>query len=266
MHQSRRDSVLVRGKQRAEKQDFEAAPHGFPRVYPDARTFPSSYAFEDPFEEVAIRQCRFAMFQHPTQRELRDRPTLRRISVERCHFTASDIGPFILEDSVIDTIWFHRGKWGPQQFAGCAFKNVVIRGTVRGSLSFVPSRDWWMHHPTEPATTDPTIKVNERYYRLVDWALDISHAEFTGVEMYRSGIPARLVRRDPETQVVITRSSVAIGDWRRACGGSSQWVAIERFLDSGFADAVLIAPRLNKYLDEDVAAFRRLRDIGVVVS
>src|SRR5918992_623753 len=266
MHESVRDSVRVRGKQRAEKQDFDASPHGFPRVYPDARTFPSSYAFEDPFEDVSIRRCRFAMFQHPVQRELADRPTLRRITVERCHFTASDIGPIILEDSTIDTIWFHRGIWGPQMFVGCAFKHVVIRGAVHGSIAFVPSDDWWRDHILEPATTDPTVKANERYYSGVDWALDISHAEFTGVEMYRSGIPARLVRRDAETQVMVTRSSVAMADWRRACGDSSQWVAIERFLDSGFADTVLIAPKRSKYLEADVAAFRRLRDIGVVVS
>lgn len=258
--------MRVRGNQQAEKQDFEGGQHGFPPVYSDARTFPTSYIFEDPLEDVVIRQCRFAMFQHPAQRGLGDRPTLRRITVERCHFTASDIGPIILEDSTIDTIWFHRGTWGPQRFPGCAFKHVVIRGAVRGSLAFVPSLDWWMHHITEPATTDPTVKANERYYAQVDWALDISQAEFTGVEMYRSGIPALLVRRDPETQVVITRSSVAEGDWRSACEDSSQWVAIERFLDTGFADAVLIAPKRSKYLDEDVAAFRRLREIGVVVS
>lgn len=266
MHIAARDSVRVRGKQHAEKQDFEAALPGQPRIYPDARTFPSSYALENPLEDVVIRRCRFAMFQHPMQRELADRPTLRRVTVERCHFTASDIGPVILEDSTIDTVWFHRGIWGPQMFAGCAFKHVVIRGAVRGSIAFVPSDDWWRDHSTEPATTDPTVKANERYYAQVDWALDISHAEFTGVEMYRSGIPARLVRRDPETQVVVTRSSVASGDWRSACHGSSIWVAIERFMNSGFADAVLIAPKRSKYLDADVAAFRRLRDIGVVVS
>jgi hypothetical protein len=260
-------SVVVRGHQSAAKQDFEAGDHGFPRVYADARTIRStSYAFENPLEDVAIRGCRFAMFQHPVQRELADRPVLRRISVERCHFTASEVGPFILEDSMVDTIWFHRGKWGPQQLAGCAFKHVVIRGPVRGGLRFVASRDWWRHHILEPATSDATVIANERYYAEVDWALDISEAEFTGVEMYRSGIPARLVRRDPDTQVVVTRASVANGDWRAACEGSSVWVGMERFLSSGFQDAVLIAEKRAKYLAADVAAFGRLRDIGVVVD
>lgn len=137
---------------------------------------------------------------------------------------------------------------------------------MRGALRFVPSRDWWRHHVTEPAADDPTVKANARYYAEVDWALDISEAEFTGVEMYRSGIPATLVRRDPETQVVVTRDSVTNGDWRAACDGSSVWVAIERFLSSGFQDAVLIAEKRAKHLAEDLAAFRRLRDIGVAVG
>lgn len=206
------------------------------------------------------------MFQHPSQRDPRSRPTLRRITVERCHFTACEIGPAILEDSTIDTVWFHRGKWGPQRFAGWAFKHVVVQGAISGGVGVLPSQDWWMFHITEPAIDDQTVKANGKYYSNVDWALDISRAEFSGVEMYRSGIPAALVRRDPETQVVITRASVAQGDWRAACEESAQWVAIERFIQTGFPDAVLIAEKRSKYLEQDVAAFRRLRDIGVVVS
>ena len=258
--------MRVLGGLNAEKQDFEGASAGSSPVYPNARIFPTSYSFDDPIEDVTIRRCRFAMFQHPVQRDLTSRPTLRRLTVERCHFTASELGPITLEDSTIDTVWFHRGKWGPQRLKGCAFKHVAIRGAVRGSIAFERSHEWSRRHSTESAATDPTVIANEQYYADVDWALDISQAEFTGVEMSRSGIPARLVRRDPETQVMITRTSVTGADWRAACGTSSQWVAIERFLQTGFADAVLIAPRRSKYLDEDVAAFGRLRDIGVVVG
>jgi hypothetical protein len=41
---------------------------------------------------------------------------------------------------------------------------------------------------------------------------------------------------------------------------------IKRFLTSGFEDAVLIAVKRAKDLADDLAAFRRLRDIGVVVG
>lgn len=256
----------VQGGTVLERRDFEADLHGFERVLPDASHHPIVYAFADPTEDLVVRRCRFAMFQHPYQRSLNERPTLRRITIERCHFTASDLGPVIVEDAVLDTIWFHRGMWGPQKIVGSAFKRVALRGRIHGSVRFVPSLDWSLNRALEPAVDDPFVRANQRYYDDVDWALDISAAEFTGIEMSRCDIPARLIRRDPETQVVVTRESAARGDWRAASERSSQWVAIERFLQTGFDDTVLVAPTRSKYVEADVSAFRRLRDIGVALA
>ena len=256
----------VQGRTVVERRDFEADWHGFERVLPDASHHPIVYAFADPTEDLVVRRCRFAMFQHPYQQSLGERPTLRRITIERCHFTASDLGPVIVEDAVLDTIWFHRGIWGPQKIVGSAFKRVALRGRIHGSVRFVPSIDWSLHRALEAAVDDPFVRANQRYYDDVDWALDISAAEFTGIEMSLCDIPARLIRRDPETQVVVTRESAARGDWRAASEGSSQWVAIERFLQAGFGDTVLVAPTRSKYVEADVAAFRRLRDIGVALA
>jgi hypothetical protein len=264
-----KDTKIARvgGRKVVERRNFEGWSHpALAGILPNASYHPTAYAFNDPTEDLVVRRCRFAMFQHPYQRSLEERPTLRRITIERCHFTASDLGPVIVEDALLDTVWFHRGKWGPQVIVGSAFKRVVVRGRVNGSVRFVPSMDWWLHRTLEPAVDDPFVRANQRYYEDVEWALDISSAEFTGIEMSRSDIPARLIRRDPETQVVVTRESTRRGDWRAACEGSSQWVAIERFLETGFADTVLVAPTRSKYLEEDVAAFRRLRDIGVALA
>ena len=152
---------------------------------------------------------------------------------------------------------FIAGSGGPQKIVGSAFKRVALRGRIHGSVRFVPSIDWSLHRALEAAVDDPFVRANQRYYDDVDWALDISAAEFTGIEMSLCDIPARLIRRDPQTQVVVTRESAARGDWRRS-EGSSQWVAIERFLQAGFGDTVLVAPTRSKYVEADVAAFRRL--------
>jgi hypothetical protein len=160
----------------------------------------------------------------------------------------------IAEDCVVDTVWFHRGIWGPQLVAGCAFKHVVIRGNVTGGLRFGISREWHRTSPPPPIADDPFYKANAAYYAEVDWALDISEANFTDVEMSWCDIPARLIRRDPETQVVATRESVTRGDWRAACGDSPLWVGIERFLNAGLPDTVLVAGRRSKRFEADVAA------------
>ena len=250
-----------------ERQSFEGALESHREgVLPDAAYHPSMYAFGDPTEDLVLRHCRFAMFQHPVQTSLDARPTLRRLTLERCHFTASELGPVILEDALIDTIWIHRGMWGPQKLVGCAFNRVVIRGRINGGVRFVPSMDWMVNRPLAPAVDDPFVRANQSYYEGVDWALDIGSAEFTGIEMSHCDIPARLIRRDRETQVVVTRESARRGDWRAASEGSSAWVGIERFLGSGFGDTVLVAPKRSKSLEVDLAAFRHLRDIGVALA
>src|SRR5262249_52776668 len=58
----------------------------------------------------------------------------------------------------------------------------------------------------------PMRAANAAYYENVEWALDISGAEFGEMEI--RGIPAALIRRDPETQVVITRQNALNCAWR----------------------------------------------------
>ena len=49
----------------------------------------------------------------------------------------------------------------------------------------------------------PTQSIaGQAFYQKIDWALDISRGEFRDLEL--KGIPARLVRRDPETQLIVT--------------------------------------------------------------
>jgi hypothetical protein len=225
----------------------------------------ASYVLPDPLEDVTLRRSRFEMWQHPVQRTLEERPTLRRLHIERCHFTACDLGPLVVEDSVLDTIWIHRGKWGPQQVGGCVFKHVIIRGRITGSVRLMPYPALHFSRPEYREAREQFIEANAAYYQDVDWALDISQAEFTSFENEWADVPSRAYRRDPDTQVIITRESCQGRDWRAASEGSYLWVHIERFLETGFADTVIVAPKRSKYFDDVIAAIRRLRDIGVVL-
>lgn len=208
--------------------------------------------------DVELRGCTFSMCQQPAWHVPDERPVLRGVSLVRCHVRASELGPVIAEDCVVDTVWFHRGMWGPQLIAGCAFRHVVIRGDVTGGLRFGISPEWHRASPAPPIEEDPFYRANAAFYADVDWALDISAANFTSVEMSWCDVPARLIRRDPETQVTITRESVGAGDWRAACGDSPLWVGIERFLDAGLPDTVLVAARRSERFTIDKAAIDRL--------
>ncbi|HEX2766156.1 MAG TPA: hypothetical protein VHR55_05935 [Candidatus Limnocylindria bacterium] len=224
-----------------------------------------SYVLADPLEEVTLIRSRFEMWQHPQQRSLQERPTVRRLHVERCHVTASDLGPLVIEDSTLDTVWIHRGKWGPQSIGGSVFKHVTVRGRITGSVSVLPYPHAYAFDPKDRTVRERFMEANARYYRSVDWALDISQAEFTSFDNEWADVPARLYRRDPETQVIVTRESCLGRDWRAAAEDSYLWVHLERFLESGFADTVIVAPKRSKHFDAVMAAIGRLRDIGVVL-
>ena len=83
-----------------------------------------------------------------------------------------------------------------------------------------------------------------------------------------SGVPARLVRRDPESQVIVTREKAARKGWRRKLAPWNTWwpFVIELFLESGDSDEVLVAHRSGrreKTFPRLVAGLEDLRRVGV---
>jgi hypothetical protein len=165
------------------------------------------YRLPDPLEDLELRRCTFDTCQRPLRRTAGDRPTVRGVSLMRCHVRASDLGAVIAEDCLVDTFWLHRGNWGSQMIAGCALRHVTVRGNVTGGLEFLAAR--LVGTDAERAAL---LAANLAYYAGVDWALDISDARFTAVSFVRSDIPARLIRRDPQTQVVVTRRTLLQAD------------------------------------------------------
>jgi len=117
-----------------------------------------------------------------------------------------------------------------------------------------------MATPEEQAAFD---RANAEYYAGCDWALDISRAEFK--EMDIRGIPAKLIRRDPETQVVVTRAKALEGKWRTLDLSDTWWAtAIEFLLDHKKEnDIVLVAPKGHSQFEQFLAGLKLLREAGV---
>ncbi len=222
------------------------------------------YALPDLIEHVEFRRCTVRMCQHRPAVTPETRPILRDVVFRRCQVVASEAVPIVAEDCTVDTITFRRGIWGPQLLPGWSLKHVVVRGRISGSVSLVPGLGWRIG-PHGPALDDPFVVANARDYETLDWALDISEAAFTNVVL-QSGIPARLIRRDPSTQVVVRRAALAVPGWRelirpiRRNGGLE--FGLERFLVTGFEDAVLVAATRGADFAGQLEAFARLRDGG----
>lgn len=144
---------------------------------------------------------------------------------------------------------------------GCVFKNVKLTGKISGIkinrnvglTSLVPSG--------EQALWDEAIK---NYYTTVDWALDISQARFAG-GISLEAIPGEKIIRNPETQVLVKRSSLFDKDWRSIDYGKSSFdIALSWFLSDSLFDSVVLVARMgSKDGKNDVEVLTRLRQAGI---
>lgn len=114
----------------------------------------------------------------------------------------------------------------------------------------------------------PFDDFRKSFYSSVDWALDISNARFKEFDML--GVPAGLVKRDPESQIVITREralEVAVPGWESRLHPSNKlWPFMVRlFLRDGDADTVFVAPlgAHKAKRDQLLKGLKELRDIGL---
>lgn len=79
------------------------------------------------------------------------------------------------------------------------------------------------------------------------------------------GIPARLIRRDPETQAVVARQKAIEGGWREVNLDGTWWQASIEFMatDSNDPDVVLVAPKRHPRFRDLLQGIQLLRKAGV---
>jgi hypothetical protein len=144
--------------------------------------------------------------------------------------------------------------WGP------VFKHVTLSGRIS---AIKINRE--LHAPalkSQVAWDESCMQ----YYAGIDWALDIREADFQG-GISLEAIPGALVRRDPDTQVLVTRQQLVGSDWKQHVQNNGGLrVAIDWFLNGSlFNDCVLVAPKGARYFKDDLATFELLRREGIAV-
>ena len=175
--------------------------------------------------------------------------TVRDCRLTRCRFRAAILRLLLVEDCVIDGA---TGSVWPT--ASVLLRHVVVRGPV-DSLDLRSPRQLRLDgHPS-------LIALHDAHYRTVDWALDIREARFRRCDL--GGVPGRLVRRDPQTQILVTRARVLATPWLDLTPDTVWKGALERLLERGDESEVLVACQRGERFSDQVAGFARLREAGV---
>jgi hypothetical protein len=204
------------------------------------------------FENCMFESCALSL-----TKDVHLRSTVRNVSVKNCAANGCGVGPPIFENLEVDglatndllIVW------------AAMFHHVKFSGDI-GELKI----NSWAHFVDRTEETQgPFTRARETFYRSIDWALDISEARFKGFDA--TGIPARLFRRDPESQAVVTRDRVTAEDGQRmARAGGNPWLPwVRGALSDGSSDGVLVTPlgAPKKKRDAFLQGLRQLRDLGI---
>jgi hypothetical protein len=174
----------------------------------------------------------------------------------QCEAARCTLESGVVEDVLVDGL----RTSGVLHAWGAVFKHVTLRGKIdRIMLSqFVRA--------VAGATADQAAAfeaANAAYYAGVDWAVDIAEAEFQEAEL--RGVPGNLVRRDPRTQVLITREKAELGRWKDIDLTDTHWAtSLDFFLrDTTLPSIVLVAPKRSRDFARLRDGLERLRAAGV---
>ncbi len=198
--------------------------------------------------------------------ELGDRTGICNSDIRDCSHAGCAVKGGIVEDVLVENFktakMFH--TWGT------VFKHVTFRGRIgRVMLSDL------FEQPFKGKITSVQRafeKANAEYYSTVDWALDIREAEFDDFDC--RGVPSRLVRRNPETQMMLTRERVLAHKDAIGAGGKHWEDMIKLFLSrpagifTNLIDVIYVVPRKGApYHGPDrptlIAGIAALRKAGV---
>jgi len=186
------------------------------------------------------------------------RSVIRRVRAIDCRVAASFITSAIIEDSEVDGLFTGHDPSSVLIVFGAVFNRVILRGNI-GRILLNSRAGGASFTERQQSAFDAA---NDEYYERVEWALDIREANFLSCDL--RSVPARLVRRDPETQVVVTREKLLNGKWRELDISATYWPdAIELFLRSNREDIVLIAPKQDPEFRELLKGLQLLRKAGV---
>ncbi|WP_433517860.1 hypothetical protein ACQP2T_21335 [Nonomuraea sp. CA-143628] len=200
-------------------------------------------------EDLHLDRCSFVMCDLGAD-DSALRRVVRNVTVSRCVFNGCDVKGVYFDEVTVSNLKI-RG-WG--RLFGCVLRHVTLSGQVPGTLSVFPPGGWW--------DAECRARLDEAIadaYQEVDWALDISGAEFLDVDLRH--LPGHLVRRDPETQFLLrkeTLDGLDLGHFGPHARGFLAALA-----DSPFDSMVAVAPKRSAWYPNIFEDLEELRKLGL---
>lgn len=219
-------------------------------------------AEERTYSDIEVRNTSFEMCHLPGASTPGDWNRISNVALTDISQWNCSIDTAAIEDVSLHNL--KRSGSAPLFLWGCVLRHVKLSGRLSGIKI---NRSVAIGSAASTAAQSAWDRAMVDYYRGVDWALDISEAKFAGGVTFEA-IPGDLIRRNPETQVLVTRGRLSKTDWQAVdFDHTAIDLALSWFLQGSLFDSVVVAARHDpKWAKRDVGVLDRLRANGIAES
>lgn len=205
-------------------------------------------------QNLDLQRCTFINSKLSSGLDPKKRTILRRLHLSHCCIKQrfAMVGAPILEHTTVE----HLRCGDVLIFWGAAFQRVTLKGHMPPMIFH--ERMAGNAVPIECA--ERFREANGAFYTAVDWALDIRDAQFATVRL--SSIPGQLIRRNPATQVMVSRSKLLERDWSKLPLPSITRVSVENCLASCHEYQVIVAGERSRTFAAQLEGLEILRREG----
>ncbi|WP_035212327.1 hypothetical protein [Achromobacter marplatensis] len=210
------------------------------------------------FRDLHVHDCTFdncglSMVRAPARMS-----RVQGVRISQCRAVNSEIMPCIFEDVVVEDL-----STNPILLVWASFfRRVKLVGKIgKLNLNLAPTA-----FCTDARVLEQFASARAAFYAETDWALDISEAKLLGLRC--QGVPLHLIKRDPQTQVILDKQGCYGGHQALGAGFGQAFPVTDSVL-RGFDEsndqtlllaASLAAPKARR--DAEKGAIAELRALG----
>jgi hypothetical protein len=220
-------------------------------------SFPGKVLKDYTFDRCVFASGIFGLHHHFTKWTV-----IRNTSFIKCTVSAGCVlDQTAIEDCLVEDTTVRHGRLIAK---GCVFKHVKIKGIFTGGALLASS---YCYTEIDKITHiyKECIVAEKKYYKKVDWAIDIS--EMVSKDFEIIGVPVDLIRRNPELQVIVRKENVPIdyADKLKDKVDSIILLHLNRLFNAyrPLNEIIIIASQQSKYFKEYIAGIKVLRKLGI---
>ena len=203
--------------------------------------------------DCAFDNCGLSMVKYP-----RRMSRVRNVTLSQCRVVNSEIKPCVFEDVVVEDL-----STNPILLVWAAFLRRVTLKCKIGKINLNLTPEAFC---TDADRLRQFEAARAAFYAETDWALDISDARLLGLRC--EGVPLHLIRRDPQTQVILDKRGRYRGQQALDASFAKAFPVADSVLrgfDESDKPAMLLTASMGapkKRRDEELGAIQELRRLG----